>query len=168
VGLLNAQVELVKLGSADDTDNRAIFDNAGEVSLVGFGIVLIAFEAVSIVFEGVFLGSVPVLVESALDITFDVASEDSGKSTESTRSRNVADATDDSHGWAFNDRGSVDNILLDDLLTLSTLLELDSVGHTCLVAHEGGQMDWLASIVLGPVSDTAAMVLSSSLGKIGE
>jgi len=62
----------------------------------------------------------------------------------------------------------VDNILLDDLLTLSALLELDSVGHTSLVAHEGGQMDWLASIILGPVSDTAAMVLSSSLGEIGK
>jgi hypothetical protein len=62
----------------------------------------------------------------------------------------------------------VDNILLDDLLTLSALLVLDSVGHTSLVAHESGQMDWFASIILGPVSDTTAMVLSSSLGEIGK
>jgi len=103
VRLLLAKIELVKLGSADNADNRAVFGNAGEVSLVGLGIVFIAFEAVSVVLEGVLLGSVPVLVESTLNVTLDVASEDSGKSTESTRSLNVADDTDDSHWWTFND-----------------------------------------------------------------
>ena len=163
-----AEVEFVNLGGADDTDGRAVFLNTLKISLDGLGVLVFMLEAVDVLLEGVLLGSVPVLVESSLNILVDVLGPDSGEGTESTWGLNVSDHTDDLHWWALNNRGSMHNILLDDLLTFSTLLVLDTMGHASLVAHEGSEMNWLCLVILWPMSDTASVMLGSSLWEVGK
>jgi hypothetical protein len=62
----------------------------------------------------------------------------------------------------------VNNVLLDHLLAFTTLLVLHDVGHTGLVAHERGEVDWLGLVVLGEVSDATAVVSCASLGEVSE
>merc|ERR1719424_2163157 len=61
---------------------------------------------------------------------------------------------------------SVDDILLDSLLTLSLFHVSDNVSHTGFIAHESGKMNWLRLVVLGVGSDSSLMMLGSSLWKI--
>jgi hypothetical protein len=76
-----------------------------------------------------------------------LGSPNSLESTEATWGLDVTDKTNDLHWWAFKNSASVHNILLDDLLALTTLLIFDDVGHTGLVADESGEMDGLRGIV---------------------
>ena len=168
VGLHLSEVELVDLGGADHADGGAVLLHALEVSLDGLWILVVLLEAVNVVLEGVLLGGVVVLVESSLHSSIDLLSPHGGQGTESSWGLNVSDHTDDLHGWALNDGGGVNDILLDDLLTLTTLLELDDVGHAGLVAHEGSEVDWLGLVVLWPVSNATSVVLSSSLWHVSE
>jgi hypothetical protein len=40
-------------------------------------------------------------------------------------------------------------VSVDELLSFTTLLDLDNVGHTGLVSNEGSEMDLLGWVVLG-------------------
>ena len=70
------------------------------------------------------------------------------ESSQSSGSFDIANHSDGNHGGSLNDGDRLDHLLLVDLGAGSVHLPHD-VGHTGLVAHEGSQVDWLASIVLG-------------------
>ena len=75
-------------------------------------------------------------------------SPDGLEGSHSSGSFNVANHTNGNHGGSLNDGHGLHHLLLVDLGAGSVHLPHD-VGHTGLVAHEGSQVDWLASIVLG-------------------
>jgi len=149
VSLVLTEGELADLGGANDTDDGSVLLDtlsiAREVSLGRLVLIL----AVNILGEGLLLGVHPVLVESALNVGVHVLGPSCSKGAETTGSLNVTNHTDDLHGWALNDGGGVDNILLDGLLTLTTLLILDNVGHTGLIAHKGSKVDGLGGVIPG-------------------
>lgn len=168
VRLVLSELELADLGGNENTDDGTVLLDSLKISLDG-GLGLVVFlESGGVLGEGLLLGGHPVLVEASLDVLVELGSPDGGKGTETTGSLDVTDHTDDLDGGALNNGGGVDNVLLDDLLTFTTLLVLDDVSHTSLVADESGKVDGLGSIVLGEMSYTASMMAGTSLGQIGE
>jgi len=168
VSLHLSEIELINLGGANNTDSAAVFLHALKVSLDGLGVAIILLEALTVVLESGLFGSVVVLVETSLNAGIDLLGPDGREGTKASWGLDVSNHTDDLHWWALNDGGSVNDILLDDLLTFTTLLELDDVSHTSFVSHEGGKMDWLFGVVLWPVSNATTVVLSSSLWHVSE
>jgi len=149
VSLVLTESKLADLSGADDTDNRGVLLDSLEISgVVRLGRLVLVL-AVDILGECLLLGQVPVFVEAALDIVVQVLGPDGAESAETAGGWHVADQSNDLHGGALDDRHGVDDILLDGLLTFTSLLILDDVGHASLVAHEGGQVDWLAGVVAG-------------------
>jgi len=114
--------------------------------------------------ESLSLGVAPVLVEAALDVVIEVLGEDSLEGTEATGGLDVTDHTDDLHGGALDDGGGLNDVLLEDLLAVTSLEVLNTMGHTGLEAHKSGHVDGLFGIVLGEVPNTASVVLGTSLG----
>jgi hypothetical protein len=168
VGLNLAEVELADLGSAEDTDCCAVLLDALEVSLDGGLALVVLLEAVGVLGEGLLLGVHPVLVEAALDVVVELGSPDGGEGAHTAGSLNVTDHTDNLHWGALNDGAGVNDILLDNLLTFTTLEVLDNVGHAGLVAHKGGKVDGLGSIVSGEMSDATVVMSCAALGKVSE
>ena len=168
VSLVLSEAKLADLGGANDTDDGGVLldslEISGVVSLGGLVLVL----AVDVLGEGLLLGLHPVLVESALHIVVEVLGPDGGEGAHAAGGGDVADEADDLHGGALEHGDGVHNILLDGLLTLTTLLILDDVGHAGLVAHEGGKVDGLGGIISGEGSDAATIVTCASLGEVGE
>ena len=163
VSLHLSEVELINLTGANNTDSNAVFLHAFKVSLDGLGVAIILLEALTVVLESGLFGSVVVLVETSLNAGIDLLGPDGGEGAEASWGLDVSNHTNDLHWWALNDGGGVNDILLDDLLTFTTLLELNDVSHTGFVSHEGSKMDWLFGVVLWPVSNATTVVLSSSL-----
>jgi hypothetical protein len=52
----------------------------------------------------------------------------------------------------------VHNVLLDNLLTFTTFLILDDVGHTCFVTNESSEMNGLGGIISGEGSYATTVV----------
>ena len=168
VGLVLAESELADLSGAEDTDDSGVLLDSLEISgVVSLGRLVLVL-AVNVLAESLLLGIHPVLVESALDVVVQVLGPDGGESAETTWGLDVADQTNDLHCWALDDGDGVDDILLDGLLTLTTLLILDDVGHAGLVAHEGGQVDWLGGVVAGEGSNATAVMACASLGQVSQ
>ena len=168
VSLVLAERKLADLGGADNTDDSGVLLDSlkisGEMSLGGLVLVL----AVDVLGESLLLGVHPVLVESALDIVIQVLSPDGREGTEATGGLHVTNKSNDLHGGALNDGDGVDDILLDGLLTLTSLLVLDDVGHASLVAHEGGKVNRLGRIVAGERSNATTVVTCTSLWQISQ
>ncbi len=149
VCLVLAECKLADLSGADDTDDSSVLLDSLEITGVvslGVGVLVLA---VDILGESLLLGLHPVLVESALHVVVHVLGPDGGECAHTTGSLNVTDESDDLHGWALDNGASVNDILLDDLLTLTAFLVLDDVSHASLVAHEGGKVDGLGGVVTG-------------------
>ena len=91
-----------------------------------------------------------------------------GESSETSWGFDVTNKTDNLHWWALDDGDWFNDIFLDDLLTLSLLVMSGNVGHSSLVAHEGGKVDWLLGIILGERSYSASVMSGPSLGEEGE
>jgi len=168
VGLVLTELELADLGGAKNADNSAVLSDALEVALDGSlgGVGLL--EAISVLAESSLLGVHPVLVEAALDVVVELLSEDSGELAHAAWGLDIADHTDDLHWWGLNDGGRLNDILLDDLLSLSALLVLDDVSHTGLVSHEGGEVDWLGGVISWEMSNATSMMAGTSLGQEGK
>ena len=149
VSFVLSESELSDLSGGEDTDDRAVFVDTVNVTLDGFLVILGELVAVVVLGEGLLLGVHPVLVHSTLDIVGLVLSPDGTESAEATGGLDVADITDNLHWGTFDARDGVDDILLDHLLTLTTFLVLNDVGHTSFVSHEGGEMRLVSRVVTG-------------------
>jgi hypothetical protein len=165
VSLLLTEVQFANIGVGEHTDDVAVLLNAlkfGVGAIAAF--LLFVGEALGVLGEGLFLGVVPVLVESSLDLLIQVLSPDSGKGTETTGGLDVSDQTNNAHRGGLDDGDGFDDFLVVDLRSgLCGLTE--DVGHTGLVAHEGGEVAWLASVVLGELANTASVVGASFAGE---
>jgi len=149
VSLVLSELELSNLSGSESTDNSAVLGDAVNIALDGLLGVLGLLIAVVVLGESLFLGVHPVLVHSALNFSIEVASPDGAESAEAAGGLDVTDHTNNLHGRTLNARNGVDNILLEHLLTFTSFLVLDDVGHTSLVAHEGGKMGLVGGIVAG-------------------
>ena len=149
VSLVLTELQLADLGSAKNTHDSAVFLDALEVAGDGVLVGFVHLVLVSVLGEGLLFGVHPVLVHSPLDSNVEVLGPDGGESAEATGGLDVTDDTDNLHGGALNNGASVDDVLLDHLLSFTSLLELDNVGHTGLVSHEGGKVALGASDVTG-------------------
>lgn len=168
VCLVLTECELADLSGADDTDDSSVLLDSLEITGVvslGVGVLVLAVDVLG---ESLLLGLHPVLVESALHVVVHVLGPDGGECAHTTGSLNVTDESDDLHRWALDNGASVNDILLDDLLTFTAFLVLDDVSHASLVAHEGGKVDGLGGVVTGERSNATAVVTCASLGEIGE
>jgi len=94
----------------------------------------------------------------ASELLGEVLCVDGGESAEASGGLDVTDQTDDLHGGALNDRHGLDDVLLENLLTLATFVVTSDVSHTSLISHEGGKVDGLRLVVLGEGSYSAAVV----------
>jgi hypothetical protein len=163
LGLVLSKLKLTDLGGGDNTDDGTVLLDALHLSVDGVLVLLVNLMLLGLLGESLLLSVHPVLVEAALDVVVEVGSPDSLEGTETTGGLDVTDHTDDLHGRALNDGASVDDVLLDDLLTFTTLLILNDVSHTSLVADEGGKVDGLRGIVTGEMSYTSSVVVRSPL-----
>jgi hypothetical protein len=168
VSLALSEVELGKLSAGENSDNSAVLLDSLKVALnalLALGILLIALSVVS---EGLLLGVLPVLVEAASELVRQVLGVDGGEGAETAGSLNVTNETDDLERGALNDGDGLDDVLLEDLLTLAAFVMTGDVGHASLVAHEGGKVDGLLGVILGEGSHTASVVSCSAAGQEGE
>lgn len=165
VSLLLTEVQLAHVSVSEHADDVAVLLDALEFGVGAIAaFLLVVGEALSVLGEGLFLGVVPVLVESSLDLVVQVLSPDGGEGTETTGSLDVSDQTNNNHRGGLDDGDGFDDFLVVDLR--SGLVGLtEDVGHTGLVAHEGSEVAWLGSIVLGELSDAASVVRASFAGE---
>ncbi len=162
VGTLLAEGGLADLSVSEDTDDSGntlqLFKGSSDGSTT-FSLVLL-----SVLGEGLALGAVPVLVETTLNVVTQVFSHDSGNGTETTGSLDVTSNTTDNHGGSFNHGDGFQNFLLVHLGT-RTIKIADNVSHTSLEAHEGSQVDGLASIVAGEGLDLSVIASRTLAGQ---
>jgi len=168
VRLVLSELELADLGGDENSDDSAVLLDSLKISLDGGLGLIVLGESLGVLGESLLLGGHPVLVESSLDILVKLGSPDGGEGTESTGGLDVTDKSDNLDRGALNDGGGLNDILLDDLLTFTTLLVLDDVSHTGLVTNESGEVDGLGSIVSGEMSYATSMMTGTSLGQVGE
>jgi len=94
-----------------------------------------------------------------------MAREHCGKRTETTRSLDVTNKTDNHHRGSLKNSDSLDNLLLVDLGPGLVNLTHD-VTHTSLVGEEGGEVGLgRGVIILGEGSDASTVVGSALAGK---
>lgn len=168
VSLALAEVKLGELGAGEDADDCAVLLYSLKVALDGvlaLGILLVSLGVVS---EGLLLRVLPVLVEAALELIREMLSVDGRKSAEATGGLNVTDEADDLKRGALDDGDGLNDVLLEDLLTLTAFVVAGDVGHASLVTKEGGKVDGLLGVILGESSHTAAVVSCSASGEVGE
>jgi len=149
VGLVLSELELSDLGGGKGTHDSAVLGNAVNITLDGLLGILGLLIAVVVLGESLLFGVHPVLVHSALNFSVKVSSPDSSESAEAAGGLDVTDKTDNLHRRALNARDGVDDILLEHLLTFTSFLVLDDVGHTGLVSHKGGKMRLVGGVVAG-------------------
>jgi len=164
VGLVLSELKLAVLGGANNSDGGGVLGDSGDVAVDGLLVLLVDGVLLGVLGESLLLGVAPVLVEAALDVVVKVLGEDSLEGTEATGGLDVTNHTDDLHGGALDDGGGVDDVLLEDLLTVTTLEVLDTVGHASLEAHKGSHVDGLLGVVPGEMPNATTVVLCSTLG----
>jgi hypothetical protein len=104
----------------------------------------------------------PILVETTSTFLIDVLSPDSLKSTETTRSFNVADNTDTDHWGRFNDSNGLNNLTA--ALGSRSVDLTDDMGHTSLVAQKYSQVDRLGRVILGESLNPSTMSFRAAFG----
>jgi len=163
VSLLLSAAEELHLGVDDDPHGGAVLLDLVQV-LLNLLLAKIISPFGAALGEGLLLGLRPVLVEPPLGFLANVLSPDSFEGSEAAGSLDVSDQTDAHHGRGLDDGDSLHNFLLVDLGARPLDLS-DDVGHTGLVAHEGGHVDGLARVILGEGLYFAANALGTLLGK---
>jgi hypothetical protein len=158
VGLLLAKVELVDVSVSKPADNVAVLLDALKFRVGAITtLLLVVRKTLGVFCEGLLFGVVPVLVESSLHLIVQVLSPDSGKSAETTGSLDVTNQTNNAHGGSLDHSDRFNNLLVVNLGSWLVGGTKD-VSHTGLVAHEGGEVAWLGSIILGELADFTAVV----------
>lgn len=158
VSLLLLEWQELHLSVSDESHNLAVLlDLVDGGLLAGF----VLGPLLLVLGESELLGLAPVLVESSLGFVTDVLSPDGLEGSEASWGLDVSDNTDADHWWGIDDGDWLDDLLLVELVALSSDFS-HNVGHTGLVTDESGQVDGLALVVLG-VGLESAQVSSASL-----
>lgn len=144
VSSLLVQRGLSDLGVDEDSDNRSVLLDSGQLSLDRGWVVGVLGRVLA---ESDLLGLVPVLVESSSNIIRQVLSPDGGQRLKTAGGLNVTNDTDNNERWSVNNGDGLNNLTLVHLGTWTVQVSHDG-GHTSLVTHEGGQSDWLGLVVL--------------------
>lgn len=162
VSLLLLETSLSDLGVGQDSDDGAVLPDSLEFS--GNALTAVLRVLLGVLGKGLLLGSVPVLVESPLDFIGQVLGPDGGQGSETSRSLDVSNDTDDDHRRGLDDGDSLYDFSLVHLGT--RLVEVsDDVGHTSLVSHDGSEVDGLLGVVLGEGLDLTAVSGSTLSGE---
>jgi len=164
VSLMHSQFKEVVLGSAENSDGRGVLLDTGDVTVNGVLVLLVNLVLFGVLGVGLVLRVSPVLVESTHDLLVHLLSHNSLEGTEATGGLDVSDHTDNLHWGALNDGGGVNDVLLENLLTVTAFEVFDAMSHTGLEAHKGGQVDGFGRIVTGEVPYATTVMLCSSLG----
>ena len=143
VSLVLAEFEETNLGGNEDTDDSTVLLDSFEVTVDRAGALSVFLESISVLGESLLFSLSPVSVETALYISIKLLSPNSRELSETTWSFDITDKSNNLDWWAFDDGCCVDDILLKDLLTFTTLLIFDDVSHTSLIANESSEVDWL-------------------------
>jgi hypothetical protein len=162
LGHLLAKLDLAVLGVGDDAHDGGVLLDLGLLSVDLLGLLGVLLGVLG---EGLALGLVPVLVESALHVIRQVLSPHGGKGTKAVGGGNVADHADDNHGGGLEDGDRLDSLLLVEL-GAGALDLTDAVSHTGLEGHESGQVTGGRGIVLGEGSDATSVVSGTLLRKV--
>jgi len=158
VSLLLLEWQELHLSVSDESHNLAVLlDLVDSGLLAGF----VLGPLLLVLGESELLGLAPVLVESSLGFVTDVLGPDGLEGSEASWGLDVSDNTDADHWWGIDDGDWLDDLLLVELMALSSDFS-HNVGHTGLVTDESGQVDGLALVVLG-VGLESAQVSSASL-----
>lgn len=96
-----------------------------------------------------------------------MGSPNGGERAETAGSFDVTDNTNDNHWWSLNNRNCLHNLALVHLGSWTVELA-DDMGHTSLVAHEGGQVDGFFRVILGERFDLSAVTSGTFTGKESE
>jgi hypothetical protein len=143
VRLLLGQLHLANLGVGNHTNHGAVLLDASKLSINFLVTISILLHVLG---ESLLLALVPVLVKSPFARIVQVLSPDSGQGTETTRSLNVANNTDNAHGRCFQNGNSLHHLFLVQFAARLVNVTED-VSHASLVAHEGSKVATLARIV---------------------
>jgi hypothetical protein len=164
MGDLLSQLDLADLGMSEDTHDTAVLLDTVELE---FNVLSLLGVLLGVLGECLTLGSVPVLVESALDLIGEMLGPDGGKGAKTMRGLDVSDNTDHGHRRGLEDGHSLDTVLLVDHLGTGALDFTHNVGHTGLVGNEGGERDRGRGVkVLGERTHAASVVSGTLLGKV--
>ena len=109
VSLLLSEVEETGLGVADDSDDGSVLLESVEENLESLGV---CGELLFVLLEAFPLGTVPVLIETSLELRAESLGPDAGKASESSDSLNISDNTDDSDGRSFQNGNGLNDFLL--------------------------------------------------------
>lgn len=161
VGFLLLEVEKTGLSVSNNSDDSAVLFKSVQKSLNGFRV---AGDFFFVFFEAFPLGSVPVFIESTLEVGAEGLGPNGGKTSEAADGFNVADNADDSDGWGLDDGDCLDDLLFVELRS-STFDFTKNVSHSRLEAGESSKMGLFRGVVFGEGPYAASMVASSSLGK---
>ena len=165
MGLLLSELELGELGVDEHSHDRAVLLDSVHILHHGLHALVVFLPLLSVLREGLLLGEVPVLIESSLQLGGQVLSEDSGELSESAGGLDVSYESHNLEGRALNDGDRLNNVLLDELFTLSVLVVTRNMGHTGLVAYKGGEVDGTLGVVPGEGSDAASVMSGSAAGE---
>jgi len=104
-------------------------------------------EVLLVMSESALLRVSPVLVESLLGVLIESLSPNGGECTETTRSIDVTNNTNNCDGWAFNDSDSFDNFFL--VVSGTRSLDIsENVCHASLETCKSSQMGLLGRVIL--------------------
>jgi hypothetical protein len=163
---LLSQLDLTDLGMGENTHNTTVLLDAVKLELNVLGLLRVFL---GILGESLSLGTVPVLVESALHLIGQMLSPHSGESAKTMRSLNISHNTNDSHGGSLKDSDSLDTVLLVDHLGTRTLNLTHHMGHTSLVSNESSQGGGGGGVkVLREGAHATSVVSGTLLGKVLE
>jgi len=158
MGLLLAEVDLFDVSVSQNThDSAELLDSLQLRIFTIASLSLVLGKLVGVFGEGLLLGVVPVLVEATFDLFVQVLGPHGSEGTETFGCLDVSNQTHHTHGRSLNDRHCLNNLLLVDLSTWFVGLTQD-VGHTGLVAHEGGEVAWLGGVVPGKFANSSTVM----------
>jgi len=161
VSLLLANSSLRNLGVSNDADNLAVLLDTSKLLLRVFGLVGLLLDVLSE--RLLVLGLVPVFVHAAAELVRQVLGPHGGKRAQAAGSLDIANKTNNNHGGGLNDGHGLYSLLL--VLLGAGLVDItDNVRHAGLVAHEGGKVAGLGSIIAGELPDTALRVRAPLAG----
>mmetsp|Transcript_9882 Transcript_9882/g.15883 ORF Transcript_9882/g.15883 Transcript_9882/m.15883 type:complete len:331 (-) Transcript_9882:6-998(-) len=160
VSLLLTKLAFFDLGVGENADHLAVFLHSLQLFLRVSIIVILARMGG----EGLFLATVPVLVETTLNRISKKLSPYSGKGTKTTWGFNVTNNSYSYHRRCLEDGNRFYSLLLVEHRSSPVNLT-KNVGHTSFVCHESGKMAFLIGGILWERAHATTVTAAALLGK---